>query len=169
MALTNGQLPKTQTPADRDRASGASSSAISHRVDSFKPFVYFFYGTLMDPEVLQTVTALREPPRLREASIGGFEMKIWGGRYPTLLRQRDPQGRRIEGKAWRATTLDQCLRLQQYETAAYQACTCTIQFLTGEVVQGLTFKWAGDPTSSELSEGSFDLETWQREQKPLMS
>lgn len=134
--------------------------------EGFKPCIFFFYGTLMDPEVLMAVASLNDTPQLQDAWIDGFTMKMWTGIYPVLLPSNEtgPQSR-IHGKIWRATTLAQCLRLQEYESSAYEHADCQIQCRDGKSVNGLVFIWAGHSESDELVEGTFDLETWQQRHK----
>lgn len=127
---------------------------------------FFVYGTLMDPQVLQAVTKLDGTPQLQDAWVEGYEMKMWEGLYPTLLPTDNAQSR-IRGKVWRGADLLQCMQLQRYETSAYEVADCVIH-VDGEdePVKGLLFKWARDPASSQLVEGSFNLEFWQRVHKP---
>jgi gamma-glutamylcyclotransferase (GGCT)/AIG2-like uncharacterized protein YtfP len=132
--------------------------------EEFEPCLMFFYGSLMDPQMLQKVAALDYTPYLESAWVEGFQMKMWHGIYPTLLADKSTDTR-IQGKAWRATTMTQCLRLQRYETSAYEPSDCMIHLNNGETVKGLVFTWAGKPTSSELAEGVFDLEHWQNTHK----
>ncbi|KAH6854730.1 hypothetical protein B0I37DRAFT_362901 [Chaetomium sp. MPI-CAGE-AT-0009] len=140
--------------------------------DDFEPCTFFFYGSLMDPQVLMAVAGLDDQPDLQDVWIEGFEMKMWGGMYPVLLPTNNIDdnsgvGHRIRGKAWRATTIDQCLRLQRYETSAYQPADCLLYHSGGsEPTKGLVFVWAGDPESDQLTEGAFDLEHWQKTHKP---
>ncbi|KAM0321705.1 hypothetical protein ACHAQA_009944 [Verticillium albo-atrum] len=139
--------------------------------EPFEPCFFFFYGTLMDPEVLRTVAALDSLPELQDAWLAGFEMKMWNGRYPTLLpKEGMSPADTIQGKSWQATSIDQCLRLQLYETSAYECCDCVVQTGEGQSITALTFKWARDPGSAQLSssKGGFDLEHWQKNYKPLM-
>jgi gamma-glutamylcyclotransferase (GGCT)/AIG2-like uncharacterized protein YtfP len=125
----------------------------------FEPCFFFFYGSLMDPEVLQTILKLPEAPVALEGSVTGFAVKMWGI-YPTLI---PCAGGKVLGRAWRVNERSQFLRLQAYETSAYTWCTCDIQLVSGEAVSGCrTFCWAGDPRSKELEEGTFDLERYQR-------
>ncbi|KAK4236183.1 AIG2-like protein [Achaetomium macrosporum] len=111
------------------------------------PCILFVYGTLMDPEMLMAVAGLAREPRLQNAWIEAFGMKMWNGIYPAALPP------------------SQCLRLQRYETSAYEPADCQIHVRDNAPVKGLVFKCARDPTSSELVEGAFDLEHWQMTHK----
>ncbi|KAE8874282.1 hypothetical protein PTNB73_00914 [Pyrenophora teres f. teres] len=51
---------------------------------SFEPCHMFFYGSLMDPEVIQSVIKLTELPTTKPATISGFKIKMWGI-YPALV------------------------------------------------------------------------------------
>jgi hypothetical protein len=48
------------------------------------PFNLFFYGSLMDSDVLSYVAKPHLPPIYQKASIKNFAMKLWGP-YPTLI------------------------------------------------------------------------------------
>lgn len=154
--------PDMPTPPDHE----------DDKQDDFEPCTFFFCGSLMDPQVLAAVTKLDGQPDLQDAWVEGFEMKLWGGVYPVLLPTKnidDGSGasHRIKGKAWRASTMDQCLRLQRYETSAYEAADCRLHYSGDrEPIKCLVFVWAGDPGSGELVEGGFDLEHWQKTYKP---
>lgn len=138
----------------------------TRRDNGFEPCTFFFYGSLMDTDVLTRIAQLDDYPDLQDAWVEGFEMKMWGGIYPVLLPTNNPNDR-IRGKAWRATTKEQCLRLQRYETSAYEAAACLLNHPEGgEPTEGLVFVWAGDRRSHQLTEGVFDLEHWQKTHKP---
>ncbi|KAM4066334.1 gamma-glutamyl cyclotransferase, AIG2-like domain-containing protein [Hirsutella rhossiliensis] len=161
MSLLDESLlpPRLDEPAPQQQPAPAD--------DGFEPCIFFFYGTLMDPEVLRSVAALDAPPELADAWVEGLELRLWHAVYPTLTRLRQARAAtpRVDGKAWRATSMDQCLRLQRYETAAYEGYDCDVYLAAGAVVRGLTFVWAGDPDSSQLSDGTFNLALWQRNHK----
>jgi hypothetical protein len=153
----SGSTPKLGT---------ASTAEPEADKEDFESCTFFFYGTLMDPETLMAVASLDDTPQLQDAWIDGFTMKMWSGIYPVVLPsdENGPQSR-IHGKIWQATTVAQCLQLQQYETSAYEPADCQIQCGDGKSVNGLVFKWARDAESDELAEGRFDLEAWQNRQE----
>ncbi|MCJ1256996.1 hypothetical protein MMC24_004821 [Lignoscripta atroalba] len=132
---------------------------VEQLASQFQPCFFFFYGTLMDTDVLQAVLGLSEAPVVRKGLVIGFSMKMWGI-YPTLIPYK---GEKISGTVWKVNELSQFLRLQEYETSAYACCTCDIELDDGEVIHdGRTFCWAGDSSSRDLEEGTFDLERYQR-------
>ena len=163
-AIDSGQMPlfygDTQPLQSPIKTSGEGQD-----LTDFEPCMFFFYGTLMDPEVLQSVAALEDLPELQDAWLEGFELKMWNRRYPTLLPKENIKGR-IKGKAWKVTSIEQCLRLQHYETSAYECCDCVVRTDDQQLIKALTFKWARDPSSAELSDGMFDLAYWQKNHKP---
>jgi gamma-glutamylcyclotransferase (GGCT)/AIG2-like uncharacterized protein YtfP len=119
--------------------------------------LYFFYGTLQDPELLRVLLSLPDRPTLQPAYINGYEMKVWGP-YPALV---GPGNVRVEGAAFQVTTQEIANRLQQYETSAYRPETCTIYSREGEKQNGeagFVFRYCGNPR--DLSEGVFDLKVY---------
>lgn len=125
----------------------------------FEPCFLFFYGSLMDTEVLQTIARLPEVPAVQEGSVTGFEMKMWGI-YPTLI---PCAGGQVSGTAWKVNEPGPFFRLQNYETSAYTWCSCEIRLSNGEILRGCrTFCWAGDVNSIDLKEGKFDLKHYQK-------
>jgi hypothetical protein len=42
----------------------------------FRPFHMFFYGSLIDPEVLQAILNLPDLPRMQPATITGYRIKM---------------------------------------------------------------------------------------------
>jgi hypothetical protein len=171
-AMNSGLMAPYEEPVPPPKHSTAPADEPLGDQGDFEPCNFFFYGTLMDPQVLTTVLKLDGVPQLQEAWIEGFEMKMWNGIYPVVLPTDGGSGStpqsRIRGKAWQATTMDQCLRLQLYETSAYEPTDCSIRLDHGEPVKGLVFKWARDPTDGELVEGCFDLDHWERTHKPIL-
>ncbi|OAA64360.1 AIG2-like protein [Niveomyces insectorum RCEF 264] len=166
-AMQSGDLPLYDASAVLKPDEKNAAEKQSGGNDDFEPCTFFFYGTLMDPEVLMVVAMLRDLPEMAEAWVDGFEMKLWSGIYPTLLPKEGAQDR-IVGCAWRATTMAQCLRLQKYETSAYEPAECDIHLASGDTVRGMTFQWARDGKSKELCDGQFSLKHWQEHHKKPM-
>jgi gamma-glutamylcyclotransferase (GGCT)/AIG2-like uncharacterized protein YtfP len=120
----------------------------------FRPCFLFFYGSLMDPDVLQVVVGLPETPTVFGGWVTGFSVKMWG-RYPTLI----PCERgKVVGRVWKVNELSQFSRLQEYETSTYSWCACDIELVSGETMHSCrTFYWAGDPDSKNLKMGFLTL------------
>lgn len=128
--------------------------------EPFHPSHMFFYGSLMDPEVLQAILNLPDLPTTRPATIFGFRVKMWGI-YPALVPCSSGSG--VTGTVWKVTSEAQFDRLAAYETAAYRWDECDAVLEGGEVLGNCrTFCWAGEPDSRELEDGSFDLERYQK-------
>ena len=129
----------------------AAADAAEHKRRQSQPLFipcFFFYGSLMDPEVLQTILQLREIPIMNKESIFGFAVKMWGI-YPTLLPS---VGGKVFGTIWEVGELKQFVRLAEYETEVYIWCHCDIN---GERLRDCrTFYWAEDRNGDELQEGN---------------
>jgi gamma-glutamylcyclotransferase (GGCT)/AIG2-like uncharacterized protein YtfP len=124
----------------------------------------FFYGSLMDPEVIQAILNLPELPTTRPATISGFQVKMWSI-YPTLI----PGNEKVSGVVWEVKKEEHFKRLQAYETAAYKWtwCEAILENDDKTVIENCrTFCWAGEPDSKELEDGSFDLAWYQRVLEP---
>ncbi|KAF1850474.1 uncharacterized protein K460DRAFT_327379 [Cucurbitaria berberidis CBS 394.84] len=141
----------------------------------FHPSTLFFYGTLQDPLVLQSILNLPSPPTMRKASLvhpeeENISVRMWGI-YPALVI---PAATIVSGTVWHCSSAAHFARLEEYETNAYTWCECAVTLDVDinvdvdvnsgeEVLRGCrTFCWAGDAESKELEEGVFDLERWQR-------
>jgi hypothetical protein len=80
----------------------------------FRYLPYFLYGELLAPDVLARVLDLREPPKLRLATVIGFRLAPWHGRS-VLVRHPDREpvrGAVFEGVVDEALEL----RLEAYMT-----------------------------------------------------
>ena len=151
---------KIQPPQPPEKRTSGSHN----KWETFEPCMFFLYGTLMDPDVIRAVAVLENTPQLQDAWLEEFELKMWHGRYPTLLAKEGASSK-IKGKLWQATSMDQFLGLQFYQTWAYECCDCVVQTADGQSIKALTFKWANDGNSAELLEGGFDLEQGQKDHK----
>lgn len=133
---------------------------------SSNPPNLFFYGSLMDPDVVRVIAEISAAePQLLKASIRGFKLKMWGV-YPTLVPGFAEDT--VQGVYWQAENMRQIDLIQRYETHRYKPATCVIS--VGEdartIEDGQTFVWAGDPASKELKDGEFLLERYQLYFKP---
>nr|POF02207.1 hypothetical protein CFP56_65472 [Quercus suber] len=118
------------------------------------PTWYFFYGTLLKPEVLRRILDLPAEPSYRPAHIVGYSLSKWG-QYLTLID--GPQGNEVEGAAYLVESEDHVAKLAYYETNAYESAPCNIYFhdeITPGVGFGHTFQYAGD--AEALKAGKFD-------------
>ncbi|KAI1177559.1 hypothetical protein F4777DRAFT_197603 [Nemania sp. FL0916] len=121
---------------------------------TFKPCYMFFYGTLMDPDILQDVTECPTKPVLQPGWITGFKPKMWSI-FPTLLppddsppasgpvseagqgasvapghdssqEQDDQSSVKVRGMFWKMEKWQYFQKLQKYETTAYRAHWCRV-------------------------------------------
>jgi gamma-glutamylcyclotransferase (GGCT)/AIG2-like uncharacterized protein YtfP len=96
----------------------------------YKPSLWFFYGTLMDLEILQSVLGLPELPVLQKGRIHGFKIRMWGV-YATLVSGDRCE---VEGMVYKIESVLQFVRLEEYETSAYRWCFCTIEMDDGALL-----------------------------------
>jgi hypothetical protein len=106
------------------------------------PVLYFFYGTLADPEFLARKLDLPDCPILEPATISGGTLRIWGGKYKALVD--GPTTATVSGWAYEVACKDHEDQLRFYETDQYEVVRCDIRMQsTGETVKGLTFRFTG--------------------------
>lgn len=129
-----------QTGKEMDRPDAISLKDAKTRKREGKE-LYFFYGSLMDPSVLQRVLGLPERPVLKPAGLYGWHMKMWG-RYPVLTDEGPIELTR--GMVYEVEGSELKDRLAAYETERYREQMCEIS-IDGvkETVTGKTFVWAG--------------------------
>jgi Gamma-glutamyl cyclotransferase, AIG2-like len=90
----------------------------------FKPGYFFYYGSLMDAEVLQTIIELPYCPILERGYITNWKLKIWGI-HPTLVPAESES--KVEGVFWFISNPAHVERLATYETEAYKMTPVYIQ------------------------------------------
>lgn len=125
----------------------------------YKPTYYFFYGTLTQPETLSHILDLKEQPVLRPAKLIGYALVDWG-QYRALVHGEP--GQEVSGRAYLVQSPEDKLKLARYETNAYEAVPCKIQFTDGQSPEhgyGMTFRYAGDDAA--LKAGRFDRKLWE--------
>lgn len=155
--------PKFETVATKifgldDGFKAAAEKTMFQTLKDFHPAFFFFYGSLMDSEVLQHVLNLDELPRVETATIKNFRVKMWGI-YPALV---PAFGSTVSGTTWQVASIDEFVKLARYETSAYTTCEIEIVRQNGDIIEnGKSFCWAGDPRSNDLEEGEFSLDRYQ--------
>ena len=124
--------------------------------------MYFFYGTLNEP---QTLSRILDKPVLQSilhaAYVVGYSVEMWG-QYKALVT--GSQGNIVEGVAYEVQSEEDEEKLAFYEMSAYEVAPCNIYLRAeGEGVEpekicGNTFRYAGD--AQALREGRWDRKLW---------
>ncbi|KAK4151400.1 hypothetical protein C8A00DRAFT_45406 [Chaetomidium leptoderma] len=130
----------------------------------YRPIYYFFYGTLMKPDVLKGVLGLETDPVLRPAKIYGYKIANWG-QYKALI-DGEPDTE-VTGSAYKVRSVEEESKLAYYETNAYALAACEIYFTDhsegkeddAHTEFGKTFRYAGD--AHTLQQGRFDWALWE--------
>jgi len=119
---------------------------------------FFFYGTLMDADVLAAVVGRRiGSARFRDATLDGFR-RVYrlGAWYPILL---DDPGGRVEGVVVSALTVADAARLDSFEGSEYRRATRTVAVSgEGAVEAEVYLTRPGVPASDQ----SWELDVWRR-------
>ncbi|CAO2653501.1 Nn.00g029120.m01.CDS01 [Neocucurbitaria sp. VM-36] len=146
-------------PLVKDRSMHLPAANTSPPARPFHPCHMFFYGTLMDPDILQAILnlpALPSPPP-QPATISGFQVKMWGI-YPALVpgTSTTTSSGLVTGTVWKVDVEEHFDRLAAYETAAYEWVEVEATLEDGMVLGGCrAFCWAGRRDSKELEDGGF--------------
>lgn len=124
--------------------------------------LYFFYGTLCDPDIQTLVLGYRPRPRqFQPASLNGFRRKQAEGRsYPLLIRS---PGGRVDGLLFRPARPTDTARLASYEGPEYVSRLLPVGGQRARV-----FLPAGPSQGTALAPAKADwaLVDWQRRYKP---
>ncbi len=123
---------------------------------------YFFYGTLMDGDVLARVVGRRVPPAHMEAAVieGYRRLYVAGAWYPMLVPE--PCGR-VGGRLVSGIDAAQAARIARFESDAYELEALPVQAARRGAVRALTFMARpGVAASAE----DWDLPSWRRRHKP---
>lgn len=108
------------------------------------PVWYVFYGTLADPAFLAQLLSLSEEPELRPARVEGAAIRSWAGKYKAAVDDPVSAHNTIDGYAYRVASSIHEETLRYYETEKYEVVRCPIIMKdTGELINGLTFRFAG--------------------------
>ncbi|ETS84235.1 hypothetical protein PFICI_02260 [Pestalotiopsis fici W106-1] len=115
--------------------------------DNQYPVWYFFYGTLAQPKVLQSVCGEEQPTwNLHISYIFGGDLKTWGRKYKALVDHEGyAESKAVYGFSYLVVSEEVELALRVYETEKYEVVRCTIHLASGRrIMKGLTFKFVGD-------------------------
>lgn len=127
---------------------------------------WFFFGTLMDSDILACVLGrpVAEDKR-RPGILSGFErLCLVGETYPALVRR---PGCAVKGIVTADISAEESRRICFFEGDEFRLQTCSVRFLNEnnialETVQALVFL-AG--AGLQFSQASWDFERWQRLEK----
>ncbi|MCS6781008.1 MAG: gamma-glutamylcyclotransferase [Geminicoccaceae bacterium] len=124
----------------------------------------FFFGTLMDPDILGLVIGRRvEEGELEPARLTGFRrVRVAGASYPMLVP--DPEAS-VEGRLWRGGTASERARLDAYEGPGYRLEPVVVEARGGERVEALVYRAVEG--ALRPSGEPWELALWQARFKPL--
>ncbi|MBV8190052.1 MAG: gamma-glutamylcyclotransferase [Alphaproteobacteria bacterium] len=122
---------------------------------------FFFYGTLLDPDVMALVIGRRLPPcRYALATLPGFvRRRAKGASYPIVLSDRRAA---VEGAVVGALSARDVGRLAAYEGPRYRIASRKVR-MNKRLVSVSVF----EPVERRFEpvEGRWDLAVWQRRDK----
>jgi len=103
--------------------------------------LYFFYGTLADPERLERLFGVpaSDLSPLQPAVLMDGRTRTWAGKYRALV---DDPGAMVDGVAYACMSVEQEDALRVYEGDAYEVVTARL-IVNGTEVVGRTFRFAG--------------------------
>ncbi|KAH8158514.1 hypothetical protein CIB48_g9735 [Xylaria polymorpha] len=155
---------------DAVNATVATSAAARAPTVTFKPFYFFFYGSLQIPDVLQSVCEIEDKNSItlqKNSSIEGWKYKMWGP-YPALVPAAagDENGH-VEGTLWFCEKPEHVARLCTYETDAYRMAYCNVLATaaadgTSVVIENArTFVF--NQNYNLLEDGNFNVATYSKD------
>ncbi len=122
---------------------------------------YFFYGTLMDGDVLARVLGRRLPPAHMEAAVieGYRRLYVAGAWYPMLVPE---PGGRVEGRLVSAIDAQAAARIAHFESDAYELVGLPVRAARRGPVRALAFMARPGVAASPEE---WDLASWRRRHK----
>jgi hypothetical protein len=123
---------------------------------------FFFYGTLIDPDVRRAVLGAHAPDSVESATLGGWErLPVRGESYP-MIRRRG--GARVEGVLARGLDAEARSVLVGYEGADYALVAVDVALLSGRRLPAWVFAPAAGGALA-AGEGAWRFEEWERRHK----
>ena len=122
---------------------------------------FFFYGTLMDPDVRRAVLGLRAPASAEAATLIGWRrVSIPGETYPTVVRE---PGGCVEGVPVRGLDYLSCRQLTAYEGRDY--ALVDVGVTAGQGGQQIPAMMFATIAQVRLGSGDWSLAAWTRRHK----
>lgn len=124
-------------------------------------YTFFFYGTLMDPQVLSWVTGVPfDPIRLRPAVLSGFRrVYVADVSYPAIYA--DPESD-VTGCLVRGISAAAANRIDQFENDGYDRQNLRVRTANGGDVPAAVYV-AGKRMA--LTDQDWDFQNWRRRHK----
>jgi hypothetical protein len=124
---------------------------------------FFFYGTLLDPDIRRLVFPhLHRHLSFRPAELRGYwRVRAKDGPYPVL--KPDPKGR-VHGQIAEGLDLPALARAAHFEGATYHPAVRRLHVRDAGALRAWVFVPAAP--RRQASGKPWNLETWQRSQKP---
>ncbi|CAG8064486.1 unnamed protein product [Penicillium salamii] len=154
----------TEADTMGDGSSNASTydphDECTHSDDPIRDENCFFYGSLIDPDMLMQVLGSARPlPFMRRARVTGYEITLWGP-YPALLPKPLHRVDFFSGMVTDLLLPTQLDRLAHYETNKHRCQPNLIDILNEDdgierTIEGVCLVWDGK--FDELRGGTFDL------------
>lgn len=120
---------------------------------------FFFYGTLMDRQILAAVLHRPvDPRRLRPALLTGYRRVLHrAATYPVLIADKAAE---VDGILATGLTAGDARRLAGYEGPDYRLASLPVRAGAGGTVNAGVFLPVGDEVASAVP---WNLETWRRQ------
>ncbi|KAL8898080.1 MAG: hypothetical protein Q9207_006884 [Kuettlingeria erythrocarpa] len=114
------------------------------------PILYFLYGDLESPALVQNILALDQPPMSQLATVSGYELKDWD-RTQALVTSTDTAT--VEGRVYLVASEEAVDLLADHYGFAFEAVSCPITYKNGHSVDGNVFRYRGDRLGLEDLKG----------------